>query len=222
MDTVVDYLRRLRGVERVSLIGWSLGGPRIGGYAAAHREKVDKLLFHAPNYIRTDPSDPPSVLPVPGVPMVVRNVAGFIATWDSQIRCPDQFTPAIRDALKVAILGSDPLASTWGTEGLWRAPLQSRWGWNLDSAGQVAAPALIIRGDLDLVVLETPPLNLFEDIGSNQKVYVHVACAGHQLHWENQHMILLRASEEWLRNGSFNGERSGSFAVDAQGQIRKD
>jgi pimeloyl-ACP methyl ester carboxylesterase len=42
IGAVVDYIRSLRHVERISLIAWSLGGPRAGGYAAAHPEKVSK------------------------------------------------------------------------------------------------------------------------------------------------------------------------------------
>ena len=34
MDSVVDYILNLRGVERLSIIGWSGGGPRGGGYAS--------------------------------------------------------------------------------------------------------------------------------------------------------------------------------------------
>src|SRR5205807_8224336 len=34
IDAVIDYVRALRRVERVSLLGWSLGGPRAGGYAS--------------------------------------------------------------------------------------------------------------------------------------------------------------------------------------------
>ena len=34
LDAVVEYIRTLRDVPRVSLVGWSLGGPRAGGYAS--------------------------------------------------------------------------------------------------------------------------------------------------------------------------------------------
>src|SRR4029450_628720 len=34
IDAVVDSIRALRQVEKLNLIGWSLGGPRAGGYAA--------------------------------------------------------------------------------------------------------------------------------------------------------------------------------------------
>src|SRR2546425_6396811 len=33
---VVDYVRALRRVDRVSLVAWSLGGPRAGGYTSQH------------------------------------------------------------------------------------------------------------------------------------------------------------------------------------------
>lgn len=60
IDTVVDYLRRVRNVDKVSLIGWSRGGPRAGGYAALHPEKVDKLFLFAPAFSKLAPSDPPA------------------------------------------------------------------------------------------------------------------------------------------------------------------
>ena len=41
IDAAVDYVSKLRGVSRVSLIGWSLGGPRAGGYAAQHPDKIE-------------------------------------------------------------------------------------------------------------------------------------------------------------------------------------
>ena len=39
IDQVVDYLRQLRDVDRVSLVGWSAGGPRAAGYAVQNPEK---------------------------------------------------------------------------------------------------------------------------------------------------------------------------------------
>ena len=223
IDTVVDYLRELRGVEKVSLIGWSLGGPRMGGYAARHPEKVDRLVLDAPNYNRAEPNDPPGPVPDPGVPLQVRTVSSFFATWDGQVHCDNQFTPAIRDVLRSTILSFDPLGSTWGVEDLWRAPVQStHWGWNADSAAAIKAPTLLIRGDLDTQVPVEQVTSLYADLGTNQdtsKVFVHVACAAHQLVWENRHLILLQASAEWLRHGTFAGRATGSYFVDAGGEV---
>lgn len=59
IDTVVEYLRRVRDVERVNLIAWSRGGARAGGYAAQHRKKWKNCFcwrlaatFHSPRAIR--------------------------------------------------------------------------------------------------------------------------------------------------------------------------
>jgi pimeloyl-ACP methyl ester carboxylesterase len=231
MDTVIDYLRKFRGVERVSLIGWSRGGPRIGGYVARHGEKVEKLVLYSPAaYDPTRTSEPPRdpntgrLIPEPGVLMQVQTVAGFFGTWNGQLRCENQFTPGIRPVLASSLLESDQLGSTWGPEGLWRAPAQNTlWGWNATDAGKIAAPTLIIRGLHDTQAPEPPQRLLFADLKAAQKVFVRVACAGHQLMFENQHMILLQASAEWLRDGSFDRNKrykSGSFDVkslDAQG-----
>ena len=47
IDAAVDYVRKIRGVSKVSLVAWSLGGPRAGGYAAQHPDKVHRLsLIH--------------------------------------------------------------------------------------------------------------------------------------------------------------------------------
>jgi pimeloyl-ACP methyl ester carboxylesterase len=60
IDGVVNYIRALRHVDKVSLLAWSLGGPRAGGYTAQHPEKVQKLVLLAPAYGRNAPAAPPS------------------------------------------------------------------------------------------------------------------------------------------------------------------
>jgi pimeloyl-ACP methyl ester carboxylesterase len=93
----------------------------------------------------------------------------------------------------------------------------------VNSPGQVKAPTLVIRGDLDTQVPEGDISALLRDlIAPQQKVFVHVACASHYLVWENQHMILLRASEEWLKHGTFAGKANGSFAVDSDGRVHRE
>src|SRR5258706_5607443 len=63
IDGVVNYIRALRHVDKVSLLAWSLGGPRAGGYAAQHPEKVQKLVLLAPAYGRNASSAPPVKMP---------------------------------------------------------------------------------------------------------------------------------------------------------------
>jgi len=76
---------------------------------------------------------------------------------------------------------------------LWRAPVLNTplWGWNARSARKINVPTLIIAGDLDTLTGVTVGRNLYSDLVTDSKVFVHVACAGHQLVWENQHRVLL-------------------------------
>lgn len=225
IDAVVDFIRDLRDVEAVSLIGWSRGGPRAGGYAARHPEKVDKLVLYAPVYKRTTLSDPPppETLPQAGVPMSVFDPWTFPG-WDAMVKCADQFNPDIRRVISSAQLEFDTLGSTWGTRGVIRTPNQNTnpattpppgglWGWNPEFAARVEAPTLIIRGDLDTLAPAAGAQSLFEDLGSESKVSITVPCASHFLVWENQHMVLLEASRDWLRHGAFNWRSNGAFSV---------
>src|SRR5665213_2501181 len=63
LGAVIDYLRALRHVDKVSLLAWSLGGPRAAGYTARHPEQVSQLVLLAPAYNRAGPADPPAQLP---------------------------------------------------------------------------------------------------------------------------------------------------------------
>jgi pimeloyl-ACP methyl ester carboxylesterase len=237
IDRVVDYLREIRDVDKVTLIAWSRGGNRAGGYTARHQEKVEKLFLYAPGrYMRLSPSDPPVPLPLPGVPSTVVGVANlYKTTWDINGgtnapftgMCDNQFDAAIRPVTTATQMEFDPLGSTWGTEGVRRSPLfpsgSMLSGWNATFAAQITVPTLIIRGDLDTAVPLSDIQDLLGDLTSvPQKIFIHVACASHYLVWENQHMILLRASVEWLQYGTFARQFNGSFAVDAAGHVHQE
>jgi pimeloyl-ACP methyl ester carboxylesterase len=228
IDAAVDYIRTLRHVDKVGIISWSRGGLRVGGYVARHPDKIDRVIFYAPAYNRLAPDDPPADLPRPGVPMSVLGREHFHDLWDTQVHCDNQFVPGIRDVISTTMLAFEPLGSIWGAAGVRRAPNWNTpqgfnfWGWNVSFAGRIEVPALLIRGDLDTQVPESDVRALYADLGSREKVFVHVACASHYLLWENQHMILLRASREWLRHGTFHGQDTGSFAVDMDGDIHRD
>ena len=192
----VAYIRALRGVERVSLVGWSLGGHRAGLYAAQHPETVDRLVLLAPNYVRTSPSSPPA-LPQPGFPMGLRTRTEQV-NWPG-VSCAGQVDAAVKDPLWASVNESDPLGATWGPPGgVMRIPVTSQWGWNVTTAGQVTAPTLIVRGALDTTISAVNVGHLHDDLGTTQKALVTVPCASHFMIWEAQHDFLHRLSAAWL------------------------
>jgi pimeloyl-ACP methyl ester carboxylesterase len=234
IDRVVDYIRDLRGVDKVHIVAWSRGGTRAAGYAGLHSDKIHRLILYAPgdtggsgNYRRDTVDEPLQPLPIAGAPMTILGKENFHATWDTMVSCKDQYSVGVRPVITQAMLDFDPLGSTWGTAGIRRAPNYSpttpNWGLSTALVSKISVPTLFIRGDLDQQVVVSGVQALYEDVkGVPQKVWVHVACASHYLVWENQHMALLNASVEWLLQGTYAGQFNGSFAVDTAGQIHKE
>lgn len=208
IDAVVEYIRELRGVERLSLVGWSLGGPRAGGYAAQNPAKVDKLVLLAPAYNRAMAAQAPSPSPAAGAAFNTQSQAEFVANWNRQIGCEDQFEPAVRDAVWAAMLESDSVGATWG-QGMRRAPNTTVWGWGEAAVKKTRTPMLMVAAIHDKQILPERVRDLFADLGSEQKVLLDLGCSSHNAMWERNRLILFRASLEWLTAGTVEGMNQG-------------
>ena len=218
IDRVVDFIRAVRGVDKVTLIGWSGGGIRTGTYLARHPDKVDKWIVHASsNYDRRNPSEPPAALPKPGFPMnmQVREV-GERRRWLGTVKCQDTIEPGMPELMWKLSMESDPLAAQWGPGAL-RAPTRTYWGWNAAAAAKIKVPTLIMVGEEDDLMASNR--HLHEDLGATDKAFVAIACATHFVGWEKQHRVLKRATLEWLEKGTLAGKTSGTFRADAEGRI---
>jgi pimeloyl-ACP methyl ester carboxylesterase len=212
IGAVVDHLRALRGADKVSLIAWSQGGPRAGGYAARHPEKVARLVVLAPAYNRAGPAEAPKPLPSGNAPMNVQSQVDFNANWDRQVGCPDQYEPAVSSAVWSEMLKSDAVGSTWGT-GVRRAPQVPTWGFNQTIVAKMQTPFLMIAGIHDKQVLPDRVRELYADLGSKEKVIVDLACSSHNAMWEKNRLLLFKASLEWLRDGKVNGMSAGELKM---------
>jgi len=212
LGAVIDYLRALRHVDKVSLLAWSLGGPRAAGYAARHPEEVSQLVLLAPAYNRTGPSDPPSQLPADGIAMTTQSHDDLAALWARQTGCADQVDPGAAAAVWNAMLESDPVGATWGT-GLRRAPQVTVWGWNQAVVAQSKTPTLMVTGQYDRQVPSERVRDLYADLASEKKVFIDLACSSHNAMWEKNHLALFRASVEWLTKGTVNGIEAGMLRL---------
>jgi pimeloyl-ACP methyl ester carboxylesterase len=208
IGAVVDYIRAQRRVEKVNLIAWSLGGPRAGGFAAANPGKVQKLVLLAPAYNRTSPANPPATLPANGIAFNTQSRDEFVANWDRQVFCSNQYDPAARDAVWAAMMDSDPVGATWGS-GVRRAPNTTSWGWNAETVSKLQIPTLAVAGIHDRQVVPAGVRNFYEDLGARQKVFIDLGCASHNAMWEKNHLLLFKASLDWLVRGSVNGMQEG-------------
>jgi pimeloyl-ACP methyl ester carboxylesterase len=220
LDRVVEYVRARRGIDRVALVGWSGGGFRTGTYTSLHPEKVEKLIVYASsNYNRTGPSNPPVQVPAPGFPTTIASHQTYIVEgWGADIQCEGQVEPGVQDAVWAATMNHDPVGSSWGP-GVVRAPQRTLWGWNAEAAGRVRVPTLIMVGELDGLI--SSMRLLYEDLGTQNKVLIEIACASHQMVWEYQHRILHQASKEWLQDSAIKRRHQGKLRVDEKGRYQE-
>ena len=212
LGAVIDYLRALRHVEKVSLLAWSLGGPRAAGYTARHPEQVSQMVLLAPAYNRTGAAEPPAQLPADGIAMTTQSHDEFTANWARQTGCPDQVDPAASDSVWEQMIASDPVGATWGT-GVRRAPQVTTWGWNTAVVTKTKTPTLMVTGAYDKQVPPERVRDLYTDLGAERKVFVDLACSSHNAMWEKNHLLLFKASVEWLTKGTVNGMQEGMLKL---------
>lgn len=208
LDAVVEYIRKLRDVPRVSLVGWSLGGPRAGGYASRNPDKVAKLVLLAPAYSRDAKQEPPQESPARGVAFNAQSHADFTANWDRQVGCANQYEPAAAAAVWRAMLESDPVGASWG-QGVRRAPNTTVWGFGKAAVERMQTPTLMVAGIHDKQVAPERVREYFADLGAENKVLVDLGCSSHNAMWESNHLLLFRASLEWLTAGTVEGMAQG-------------
>jgi pimeloyl-ACP methyl ester carboxylesterase len=243
LDAVVDYIRNLRGLDKVALVSWSQGSLRIGPYAVQHPDKVESLLFFAPVYNPEGPVGagpagfaPPFPLPQSGRPMALGTRSELMGLWNREIKCEDQVEEGIQDVVWSAIMDSEPIGRNWGPppagtpagsppEGVMRVrSFFPRWGWNATTARRLSVPVLIIVGTLDIGVELFPKFprsffDLYETIPHNHKLLFRVDCTGHFMNWERQRKVLHHISKEWLKHGAVGSYTRGKFFVDTDGTI---
>ena len=209
IDAVVDYLLQRHRQDRVHLIGWSQGGPRTGGYAAMHPEKVASIVQLAPAYSRSTPAAPDAQI-LSGVPLTKQTRQDFLDNWDRQVGCADQYDPAVAEVIFDEMLASDPVGATWGP-GLRRAPRVPTFGWTPEVVGAMQTPLLMVAGTHDAQISAERVEMLYEDLGSNSKVYIEMHCASHNAMWEKDAEALFDASYQWISNGTYRGQAQGRF-----------
>ena len=208
IGAVVDYLRALRGAPQVSMVSWSLGGPRAAGYAAQNPDKVSKLVLLAPAYSRDASAAPPTSVPAAGAAMNTQSRGELTALWNRQVGCPDQYEQGVFKAVWQAMLDSDPVGATWGP-GVRRAPNVTNWGWTAARVAATKIPTLMVTGAHDGQVPPSRVRDFHADLGANKKVLIDLACSSHNAMWEKNHLLLFQASLEWLAKGTINGSENG-------------
>ncbi|MFE1843127.1 alpha/beta hydrolase [Streptomyces sp. NPDC059515] len=242
LHTVVEYIRRLRGVAKVSFVGWSAASFVMGPYAIAHPDTVESLFLLAPMFPPRGNAAPPPVLPAPGYPTFVLAKDDFARGWDAQVpaSCPGQREAGMVDVVWDALMDNDPVGRGWGAVSAGRPAGLSRyrnavwWGWNTPTASGndvlgTRVPVLIAYGEHDTTA-NTPTPNpvaalnfsvpaLHTAISGPHKIMVRMTCAGHQIVWEGQHKNVHNLSKQWLKHAKVDGRTEGRFVMAESGSL---
>ena len=217
IDAAVEFVRKQTGVAKVNLIGWSGGGPRVGGYTALHGDKVARIVFLAPGYNRAGAETPQPLKPEQAAPTQVATREMAMARWDKAVSCKDQYDPAIRDVIWNTNRDFDPVGAKWGP-GVVRHPRISSYGWNAKLSPKFNVPVLMVVGELDIEVKPDAVRSLYDDISSTDKVLINVECGSHYVVYEHVYKILHEASKEWLLTGKYKGMSKGKLNADRHGK----
>ena len=236
LDAVVEYIRTLRHVDKVHLIGWSAGSFRIGPYAAQHPDKVASLLFLAPIFNTAFRGPPPIADPTPmtlGRRADVFAGDGRVLGWDPEVRCENQREAGIEDVVWAAIMENDDIGRTWGPppagapegsppEGVMRIrqSVNQVGVWNAAVAAQITVPTLIIRGEFDTGQGGLQQVaELYDLVQNDNKLRFTVQCSGHFMPWEKQRSVLHHISRQWIKHLRVGEFDRGEFFVDTEGNL---
>ena len=155
---MVDHIRERRGIQRLSLMGWSWGTVIAGAYAATHPDKTERLVMYAPLWLRRIPGG----LRVDGQMGAYRAVTFEAAKqrWLNGVaadRQQDLIQPGVLESWWKANMEADPVGATMSPPAV-RAPngllVDAFKYWEADTRyydpSAIRAPVLMVVGDWDV------------------------------------------------------------------------
>jgi pimeloyl-ACP methyl ester carboxylesterase len=218
LETVIRHIRDQRKVDRVSMIGWSTGAPRAGGFAALHPDEVDKLVLFGPApYFASD--EAPGAMPEPGSPAILQSREFLLhRRWQDHVRCEGQLEdPEVCNAMWRELMALDEVGARWAADGqgIMRAPNRTNFGWRANLA-RIKAPTLVLLGEYDNYAKR---LEAWQGLGARHKLFIKVACASHFMQFERGRHLLYRAASSWLASGTVDGHERGEFAAAVDGRV---
>ena len=217
VEAAVKHILKIRGVDKINLVGWSTGTPRIGGFAAKHPEMVKRIVFLAPApFFEQD--TPPTVFPEPGAPVLLQTRERLEGErWMADVKCSDQIDDKdIRDVMWKELMLVEGAGANWIPGGVMRAPNRMNYGWR-ENVPKIKAPTLILLGEFDNFEARQ---DAWKALKVEKKAFLKIACGSHYLQYERQRPIVFNATKEWFKNGTINGKESGYYSADAYGAIK--
>lgn len=202
VERVFEFIRGLRGVDKVHVLGWSLGASRTAPiYTIRHPETVTKLVLFAPGYTslglaegRRPQADlfDTKIKVIPSRPIV--------EGWYLFGSKPEIVVPGAFEAFRSAMLDSDPKSGELG--GQFRIPAGRfvdllRANPQFD-ASKITVPTLVVRGMLDTFGSPEDCKLLIDQLGSKTKKFVEIPDASHHIPYEKANVQFFKVVKDFL------------------------
>ncbi len=183
LNAVVDYILKLRGVQKVGLLGWSWGTQYGGMFVMAHPEKVEKYVSYAQMHVNSPDlaRRRPRVEAFRKNPYISIPEAGWKPRFYSM--APAQVNdPEVVDAYARAAAQVERKTAT-GPQ------LDMVTIMPMINPRLMPVPTMIIHGEYDDVADLGGLFPFFEELPNPYKKYVVVPNAGHMMHLQKGHSI---------------------------------
>ncbi|MGH7411055.1 MAG: alpha/beta fold hydrolase, partial [Candidatus Methylomirabilis sp.] len=182
IDAAIDYIRSKRKIDKVNIVGWSIGASWCALYATLHPDKVNKLVMFGaiygknPTYVKAfgDPANPDRPHYEMGAYRYLPR-REILDAWDAWIK------PELRDVWRErevidawidALFASDPTARQRSPESI-QAPNGPYIDWHEIHAGRslfdparVKVPTMIIRGAAEEMISSEAADDLLQKLTS--------------------------------------------------------
>jgi pimeloyl-ACP methyl ester carboxylesterase len=202
VEHVVDFIKGLRGVEKVYMLGWSLGASRTAPlYTIRHPDSVEKLVLFAPGYKNLGFAEGlRKNADVLDDKVKVVTSRPSLDGWYQFGSKDDLIVPGAFEVYRDVFLASDPDSGEWG--GAVRIPAGRlvdllRANPQFD-ASKITVPTLVIRGALDTFATQEDNRVLMDELGSAVKEYMEIPDASHMIPYEMANVAFFEAVKKFL------------------------
>ncbi len=183
LNAVVDYIRKLRGSQKVHLLGWSWGTQYGGMFVMAHADKVAKYVSYAQMHVNSPDiaKRRPSIETFRKSPYINIPEAGWKPRFYSM-------TPAA---------ASDPVVVDVFAKAAVQVEVKTPTSPQLDmvtimpmiNPRLMPVPTMLIHGEYDDVADPDGLLPFFQQLPNPYKKYVVIPNAGHMMHLQEGHRL---------------------------------
>ena len=166
IGAAVDYIAELRGVEKISILGWSWGTQTTGMYTMAHPEKVNKLIPFAMAW-KGNPGG--RSRPIPKEQYRINDEAAARSDFIA-----GQFEADVVEKYVKEALAADPKSPN----GV-RVDMPNKAPMLVPE--RIKVPTLIIHPEKDFLASEAETLEFFGKLGTTYKSYAALPDGGHAI-----------------------------------------